>query len=494
MNLWAKSLRQLSFAAVALFFFSCEDENTILGFKNPVPKFNVTYVEIPLTSNFQLIDSIITDNKGGSGNMLVGRYRDNALGDIEAESYMQIYPSAATQIPDDAIFDSLTLSVRFNFYGYGFEGDRTEKFAIHQLFDSLQRSSKVRYQFNSAALAYDPTAMAVASVRVKSDTLRKQLTRSATQQDTLAARARLSDDLGINIFNLAKQYSYINTTTLSAETQIRDFLQQVRGLAFIPTESEAILGFRIFNNLSGVTLHYRTKTNGVVSDTVSRTYGFSSPSFTRIKADRTTSPLAGAVAYQSVSDFSATGKRYIQSGNPVVTKLDLSNFYSFADTVGDFLVSEAALVIDGVESTSTTLPISALCLKVMNENNQFTNYAVGMDRAVMAPYSISSNANGVLVVDGKHYVVKSDAPTQNAEVASLDYSNGAYSGYLTLFLQQLLRYRNTSAGVNENRVRYLGLYPLAPSISSSVSRTVFNAENVKLRIYYTKPTLTTTPN
>ena len=99
MNLWAKSLRQLSFAAVALFFFSCEDENAILGFKNPVPNFNVSYVEIPLTSNAQLIDSIITDNKAGAaGNMLIGRYMDPVFGTVQAESYLQIIPPAASDV------------------------------------------------------------------------------------------------------------------------------------------------------------------------------------------------------------------------------------------------------------------------------------------------------------------------------------------------------------------------------------------------------------
>ena len=124
MNLWAKSLRQLSFVAVALFFFSCEDENTLLGFKNPVPKFNVSFVEIPLTSNSLLIDGIVTDSKGSLsatnpgavGNLLIGQYQDAELGNIKAESFLQVYPAGATQIPADAIFDSVTLSIRYNFY------------------------------------------------------------------------------------------------------------------------------------------------------------------------------------------------------------------------------------------------------------------------------------------------------------------------------------------------------------------------------------------
>ena len=130
MNLWAKSLRQLSFVAVALFFFSCEDENTLLGFKNPVPKFNVAFVDIPLTSNSFLIDSIITDNKTGSSALLIGKYNDPAFGAVTATPVLNINYTSGSRIPGDAIFDSVTFSLRYNYYHYGFSGERTEKFSI----------------------------------------------------------------------------------------------------------------------------------------------------------------------------------------------------------------------------------------------------------------------------------------------------------------------------------------------------------------------------
>ncbi len=493
MNLWAKSLRQLSFVAVALFFFSCEDENSILGFKNPVPKFNVSFVEIPLTSSSLLIDSTITDNKNGAAVLLLGKYKDSRLGNVQAQSYLQIYPAQATQIPSDALFDSLTISLRYNFYGYGFTGETTEKFAIHELTDSLDRRSVFRYRFNHPGIAYNPTPMATASVKVHLDSLIKQSNLPAAQQDTLVARARLSDELGRKIFNLSKQYNFISSSTLSANVQYREFLNAVRGIALIPTESNGILGIRILNNFSAVTVHYRTLVNGAVKDTLSRTYGFNIPSFTKIDVERSGTEFSGAAPYQNISAPSSTGIRYVQSGNPVVTKIDLSNFYAFADTVGNVLVNEASIVIDGVESPPQAPAISELALKIMNGNNQFTNYAVAAtDRAAMVPYNLTqSNQNGVLIVDGKHYFVKQEF---SAEVAALRYSSGRYGGNFTLFFQELLKYSQDADGINETRLNYLGLYPLAPPISNSVSRTVFNAENLKLRIYYTKPTLTTTPN
>jgi hypothetical protein len=321
------------------------------------------------------------------------------------------------------------------------------------------------------------------SITVKSDSLKKQLGLASNSQDTLVARARLSDGFGNRLFNLAKAYEF------NAESHLRELNENIKGLALVPTESEAILGFRIFNNLSAVTIHYRTRENNAVKDTLTRVFGFNIGSFTNINVDRAASVLSGAVPYQSLSEFSSSGPRYIQSGNPVITKLDLANFYQFADTVGNVLVNEASLVIDGIESPLSTPAIGELGLKAMNENNQFINYALATDREAMSPYVLNTtNSSGVFLIDSKHFVVKSDAPTNPASIASLQLSDGKYSGYLTLFLQQLLKNSNSNP-----RLRYLGLYPLGPAIGSSTNRTIFDAANVRLRIYYTKPNLTITP-
>ena len=58
MNLWVSRVGQLAMLAVALFFFSCEDETSILGFKNPNSKFRASYVEIPIESSVLLRDSL----------------------------------------------------------------------------------------------------------------------------------------------------------------------------------------------------------------------------------------------------------------------------------------------------------------------------------------------------------------------------------------------------------------------------------------------------
>ncbi|HEY0654902.1 MAG TPA: DUF4270 family protein [Chryseosolibacter sp.] len=476
--------------AVALFFFSCEDENTILGFKNPVPKFNVAFVDIPLTSNVHLIDSIITDNKTGSSGLLIGEYEDPTFGSVMATPALHINYATGTRIPSDAIFDSVTFSLRYNYYHYGFSGERTEKFAIHRLTSPLDATSTKRAYYNNT-VAYETSPMAYASVTVKSDSLAKQYALEANRQDTLVATARLSQELGQKIFEYAQAYTFLPASAGDQTylQNITDFNNDVKGLILIPQESDGILGIRNLNAFSGVTIHYRTLQSGAVKDTLSRFFSFGGPSYTNIKVERT-GPLANLQPYQALSETSATGSRFIQSGNPVITKIDLANFYQFADTVGSIIVNEASLVIGDVESPAGVPPIGRLGLKVLNEDNQFSNYARRLtDRADLAPYLSS----GAVIRDFNHLFVRSDIPSETASLATFPYANGQYSGYLTLFIQQLLRFRNDADGINEKRLKHLGLYPIDPSISASVNRTVFGAGNVKLRIYYTKPTVTTTP-
>src|SRR5687768_12985680 len=99
MNLWAKRIvRQLTVLAVALFFFSsCEDETSLLGFKNPKSKFNVSYLEIPLGSSVLLIDSIITDNKLNNG-VFVGQYTDPVAGQVTASVFLQMLPTSTAKL------------------------------------------------------------------------------------------------------------------------------------------------------------------------------------------------------------------------------------------------------------------------------------------------------------------------------------------------------------------------------------------------------------
>jgi hypothetical protein len=485
MNLWAKSLGRLVVLAAVLFFFSCQDESSLLGIRNSQPKFNVSYIEIPLESSVVSIDSVYTDNKSSLGGVLVGQYQDNLMGNIRSEAYLQIIPSGATRLSTNYSYDSLMVQFRFNFYSYGFSGVQTEKFTIHEITgDSLSLySPTVRYKASST-IAYNPTPMAEVSVTVDYDSLKKQYGLAAASQDTLTVQARLSDEIGKRIFDYAGQYDF------SAKDHFVQFISNVKGLVLVPSQSSGILGIRLADVLSRVTMHYHS-----ADDTLARSFGFSSPSFSNITIDRSPTELSSLfLPYQEVQPGS--GMRYLQSGTPLVTKLDLSNFYELADTdsLDYVIINEAELIISDVESSSGFEPHSSLALKPMREDNHFFNTGNASDSIAMRQYHNPPQYNYIFP-SGNHYFVGADLPTQVVPQAQFVYNSrdNEYRQFITLFVQSLFLNKEKAGEINPSRLKYLALYPIGPSTAHAVNRTRFPADKVKLRLYYTRPSINTTP-
>jgi len=61
-------------------------------------------------------------------------------------------------------------------------------------------------------------------------------------------------------------------------------------------------------------------------------------------------------------------------------------------------------------------------------------------------------------------------------------SNDYYNGFLTLFAQELFKKE-----ANKKRFRYFALFPETPQIGKTVNRLIFQEQNIKLRVYYTRP-------
>lgn len=508
MNLWVKSLKQLAVLAVASFFFSCEDETSLIGFKDPKPKFNVRYIEIPISSSVILIDSLITDNKpvferiNGSAaksgifpinntSLLIGEYNDPTLGTVRAEPFVQLIPVASTAL-DAAIthtFDSVRMDIVFNQYGYGFTSAQDFKFSIHEILgDSLDRRLFYHSYSSTAPRQFDPTPVGEFSLKgISYYDLRKEYLKTSGK-DTLVASVRLTDDFGKKLFELAK-------TTGDRKV----FINTVKGLAIRRVEGTGILGISN-NGLPGVSnsaivtrvtmyYHYTNSSGAVVNATrlypiAGWTGNYGDPNYTSITVDRAASELS--LIGQSYQSYQIpSGLRVIQSGSPVITKLDLSNFYEFADTVENIIISSAELLIEGVQHPQGMNPHSLLTYKVM-KGDLFANYNVIADSSEVQSYFVS----GKIFPDLKHYYVRNEDPSVDfsAAVIGYDSTKQKYSGFMTLFSQGLFVNKKKQGQINPNRIKYLALYPVTPLPAASVNRTLFNANDIKLRIYYTKPT------
>jgi hypothetical protein len=496
MNLWVRTLRQLAVLAVALFFFSCEDEASLLGFKNPNKKFHVGYVDIPLNvSSIVSLDSLVTDLRpvfseadGQShtvDGLLVGQYQDPVLGNVTAQSFLTLYPTINNALQTGAVYDSVTVQFRLSFHGYGFSGSQQKTVKIHEITgDTLTLFNGNTYYATSPAPQYSVDPLGQAVVSVNYDSLKKQAALVSTQQDTLLATGRLSDQFGSRLFEATRA----GFTTAALH---RIFKAQIKGLALLPGDEPGVLGINgvsASGQLSRVILHYHTvDAAGAVDDTLSRGFGTEFASFTRIEADRSASELAGISSYQAVEPGS--GYRYIQSGAPLVAKLDLSQFYNFADTVDNIVVNSAEFLIENVAASAGLHPHTALSFRLMkNDSDQFLNIDVAADRPLALNYYVIPGGQITTFVPyGQDYFnAAADLTTEPVASIAYDEEKNHFSGFLTKFVQSLFSNKGGLEGNRETRLKYLGIYPVSPQFSRSVTRTVFHKEDVRLRIYYTR--------
>jgi hypothetical protein len=480
MNLWVKRTGQLFFIAV-LFLMSCEDDTYLLGFRNQNKKFNVRYQELSLPSAVLTVDSLVTDNHDirstATRRFLIGEYDDDRFGTVRSEVFTQVQPSFTALIPTAAIYDSVTIQLRLDLYSYGSEGTHDvhdETFTIHEIVeDSL--SFYERYFYNST-FNYDVVPLGTATYTFNYDTIKKNQSLGAGA-DTLVAKTRLDDEYGIRLFNLSKVDHNDN----------EKFRWDMKGIAFIPTQSETIVGFDPNSTFTKVIVHYHTAT-----DTLERAFymnplngGLSAASFNKISTARTGDLAAITQTYESYQPPS--GLRYLQSGSPVITKIDLSEYYSFIrgdvagtdqDSLVNIVLNSAEITIDGVETfTNDTPPPSALVLRVMNSDDLFLDSQLDADSTAMAGYYYA--------FDGKYYVMASDVLNDPSIAAVLSYNSDEkkYSGFITLSLQNLFEKKD----INETDLLYLGVFPVTPATGKSVNRAVFNENGIKLKLHYTSP-------
>ncbi len=463
MNLWVKRTGQLLLAA--LFLMACEDENSLLGFKNPISKFNVNFIDIPLESVVVLIDSVRTDNQhaGVINRFLVGRYQDPLLGEVTANTFTQIRPNSTDTIPPSSLYDSLVLEIQLDNYAYGASGISQESFSIHEITeDSISFSIPIKPYYNYNSLGYG-SSMGEATFSIDYDSLKK-LSGQSTPDTVFTVRVKLNENTSFN----ARLFDLVKNNPDNAFKDSKKFRYAIKGLALVPeSPSNSIIGLTGSSLAkTRLTLHYHTDT-----DTLTRAFFLDGGSFNNISTSRT-GDLAGLSVYESGEP--ASNLRYMQTGSPVITRIDLSNFYDFLETVPNTIFNAAELVIESVEAPGVFDPPPTILLRTLKENNLFHNRKIQADRDLMAKQFVLN--------DTDYYVLRSDIATSSQSLpVSLSFDAGKYTGNMTLFIQSLFDNNDDS-----NKLGFIGLH--TTSMGKTVNRVAFHKDQIKLRLYYTVPT------
>jgi hypothetical protein len=492
--------------AVALFFFSCEDETSTLGYKNPNSKFKVSYVEIPLESSVVLRDSVRTTNyryTGDPSRLLVGNYTDEAFGSISTAAFTQYFTNTPQfKVSATAVYDSVTMNLQFDLYHYGATTKTPQTISVYELDEELRIPSFVLNDpndsskgqtlvhplyFNNSTAAHSNV---IGSANFTVDPAKfDEFASSADDVDTVITvtvplnsafgkrifdcNARYRDDAGDNVFGIYGK-----------------FVKEFKGIAIKPDMSDKVIGFSPSATASRIRIHYHDANE----DSLFFDVNFNGVmSFNQITSDRTGTELqeVNEIFKESLID---SDMRYIQSGVGILTKLDFGKFYEFTDTVPYVVINSAELSIESVESSGYAPP-SVLSLRVMNENTgrmkKFSNAQDAKDlvayRSLLRVDQGFQNSPAIVDYDSVLYA------TDRSLVAVYSNKEKKYSMELSLFLQQM-------AAPFDDRTKFRSfiLHPATETQSTTnpdaqtglktVNRAVFPKDKVKLKIFYTKPT------
>lgn len=485
MNLWVKRVALGLTAASALFLFACLDEENILGFKNQNQKFNVSFKEFEIPSTLILFDSVRTSNYTTDGNrrLLVGKYSDPVMGEVEAMAYTQIVPGNVAKVKEaGAIFDSVTLHLHLDLYQYGTNVVSTERFAIHELAEDLTFARGKDYYTNTV-VAYNPVPMGTGDQVINPTLFKAEL--NATDADTIIrVDVTLDFAYGQRLFD-----NWSNTSKDYTDFEL--FSNAFKGLAIKGIDNQKIVGFSV-GNQSNLVLHYHTAS----VDSLKQSYFISNlAAGSTISIDRSSSALAGLTQpYQEFIPAQAE-QRYIQSGSVVGTKLDFSEVVQFMQPIENCVINSAELLISGIDEPTHFDPPGNLFLQVLNNNNRLRIHAGSsnvtaqkMDSTILNRYNnsaftlISDNSASTINKAGA-FTVMNEAQSDFLRIPYLKDSK-KYSGFISLFLQELI----TEEADKVVFSKFI-LYPGSPNGGKGVNRVGFNKSNIKLKIYYTTPTL-----
>lgn len=168
-----------------------------------------------------ILDTMITS---GTGNILIGNYRDEQLGRIASESYLQLGIPESFDVQSRDLYDSLRLILTYNQYAFG-DTTRSQRILVHQL------TEEIGYDYSagiasSTSFGYEQTPLGALSY----------LPSPNGSSTTLSIP--IDDDLGRWLFQQLEDVAETMTNNASFRTYLPGLL-----LKADPTTTGGIIGF-----------------------------------------------------------------------------------------------------------------------------------------------------------------------------------------------------------------------------------------------------------
>jgi hypothetical protein len=438
------------------FLLACKEDDLTLGFRKDPKNFAVFYRELPVDAVVFMNDSLSTYNTlvtSTTNRLLAGSYNDPDLGKVTARFYTQFRPDNTVRTAEaDAVFDSVSLKLRFDLYHYGANQTNTQLFEVRQIAAEVDNNALF---FNNTELPLSRGIFGRMDATMNPLFL-DEIVEEKTDT-TLVVRTKLEKGFGQLLFD----------SWVTHDSTFIDFLKfktQFFGLAVIPETSDMILGFDPLHAQSKLVLHYHY-------DTTKRTFEFgfnAALGFTQMTADRSNTGVADLLKGRKEL-VPANGKAYVQSGVGIFTKISMQSLVNLRDTVPNLAFNSVELQIPVEAFDEGKEPPATVSLRLVKDNNYFAGA-----RTLSYQQYLLGDAN----TDGMY--VRNDLSSAGA--LRYDSANRMYRGFITQFAQALVK----EADPEKSYLKFV-LYPFNPDATKSVDRFVFDRSQIKLKVYYTKP-------
>jgi hypothetical protein len=391
--------------------------------------------------------------------MLVGRYDDPFFGKMHASTFFQTALSSAVTLPQDAIYDSLVLSMKYekgsDVYGNRpyFYGDTTKSMTItaHALQEDIMAKG---IYYNNYTIPFD--AKPLSTVKL-----------SPRPYSERWIQFKMPNELGTNMFTRAKN-NLLNTNEQLMEV-IKGFTVMAKS-----TDNGSVVGFQTGGDSTALRLYYHTTGNdGISSSMVSLPV---TGIYNQILGDRSGTDLVALPASrrQALPSAKSGEKSFIQEGIGIMTRLDLPHLQTLKDV--KFSVANGAYIRikpfrQSVNRYFYAPPI--LHVYYCDKNNEILGSLTGL-----------SSTNAVTA----NYV--------NDFINNTEYYWFDVTGYVTNILNSNLSENNglllvpDQWGKNPNN-RFPGIPEGGTEIAKGLARLVIGSQKnttdrgIKLELYYT---------
>jgi Domain of unknown function (DUF4270) len=285
-----------------LFFNACK--------KNPSEftlgkEFIESQTELTLIDTFSvslstvILDTVITS---GTGNLLIGNYRDEVFGKTTSHSYFQIGIPGNVDLENDDIYDSLKLVIKYNGYSFG-DTTKSQKISVHRLTKNIEFDDDNGIT-SKTSFAYDPQPIGSIIYTPEPN----------GPIDTLAIK--ISDGVGLDLFTKLRDGSEILNATES-------FINYFHGLVLVADKAYegSIVGF----NANDVKLILYTTRGALSAEKISYEFGLenSLKQFNNITHDFSSTQLNPLVEQRNELSSTATGGlSFLQGGIGLAIRVD----------------------------------------------------------------------------------------------------------------------------------------------------------------------------